>query len=316
MTVVWWVVAVLVAAFTVVRVSGIERGTPLVQLMAFTPYVAGGALVAAVAAAFTSIPAALVTGAAGLALTAVVIPRVVPKRAAGPGGQRLRVMTANVLWERGDMAALLQLAKTDDVDVLALQEANTSDLEAFDRAGADGLLPFRALHPAPRGRGTAVFSRHPLDGEPMVRVCPSGIQQVRATVLVPGAGPLVVESAHPCAPHPGGKTSCWARDLADQPGAGDGPLRVLLGDFNATLDHAPLRRLLRRGGYRDAAAERGRGLVPTWPYALVPGLLRLFAVTLDHVLVDRRIGVREVAVRPVPGSDHRAVVAELALPQR
>ncbi|GGM37949.1 hypothetical protein GCM10007977_044310 [Dactylosporangium sucinum] len=303
--------AVLVTAFTLVRLSGLERGTPLVQLMAFTPYAAGGALAAGAVAAFTDPAPAAVTAGAGLVLAAVVVPRTVP-RPLPAGGQRLRVMTANVLWERGDMAALLEQAKTDDVDVLALQEANTSDLEAFDRAGADGLLPFRALHPAPRGRGTALFSRHPLDGEPVVRRCPSGIQQVRATVLVPGAGPVVVESAHPCAPHSGG-TGCWARDLADQPAAGDGPLRVLLGDFNATLDHGPLRRLLRRG-YRDAAAERGRGLVPTWPFAIVPRPLHLLAVTLDHVLVDRRIGVRDVAVRPVPGSDHRAVVAELALP--
>ena len=37
-------------------------------------------------------------------------------------------------------------------------------------------------------------------------------------------------------------------------------------------------------------------------------------VTLDHVLVDRRIGVRDVHVRAVSGSDHRAVLATVTLP--
>jgi endonuclease/exonuclease/phosphatase family metal-dependent hydrolase len=83
--------------------------------------------------------------------------------------------------------------------------------------------------------------------------------------------------------------------------------RLLLGDFNATLDHAALRRLI-GSGYRDAADAVGAGLRPTWPADVVP------VVTLDHVLVDSRIGVRSVTVHAVPGTDHRAVVAVLAIP--
>jgi endonuclease/exonuclease/phosphatase family metal-dependent hydrolase len=107
----------------------------------------------------------------------------------------------------------------------------------------------------------------------------------------------------------------WAAHLADQPvPAPDGPLRVLLGDCNASLDHAPLRRLL-RAGYRDAAATRGRGLLPTWPFRLATLRFWTPPVTLDHVLADRRLGVRFFATRPTEGSDHRAVLAELVLPR-
>jgi endonuclease/exonuclease/phosphatase family metal-dependent hydrolase len=35
---------------------------------------------------------------------------------------------------------------------------------------------------------------------------------------------------------------------------------------------------------------------------------------LDHVLVDPRIGVAAVDLVHVPGSDHRALVADLVLP--
>src|SRR5262249_5745240 len=93
------------------------------------------------------------------------------------------------------------------------------------------------------------------------------------------------------------------------PSPGEGEPRVLLGDFNATLDQSEFRDLLGRG-YADAADTLGSGLEPTWPTnRRFPPL-----VTIDHVLADRRIGIREYAVEDLPGSDHRAVFAELSLP--
>jgi endonuclease/exonuclease/phosphatase family metal-dependent hydrolase len=37
-------------------------------------------------------------------------------------------------------------------------------------------------------------------------------------------------------------------------------------------------------------------------------------VTIDHVFVDHRIAVTAYATRRLPGSDHRAVLAELEFP--
>jgi endonuclease/exonuclease/phosphatase (EEP) superfamily protein YafD len=86
---------------------------------------------------------------------------------------------------------------------------------------------------------------------------------------------------------------------------------VLAGDFNATFDQTPFRDLVDRG-YRDAGAAAGKGLEPTFPraYHAIP------PITIDHVLADRRLGVVEYSVEELPGSDHRAVYAELALPRR
>jgi endonuclease/exonuclease/phosphatase family metal-dependent hydrolase len=104
----------------------------------------------------------------------------------------------------------------------------------------------------------------------------------------------------------------WQQDLAAEPPADPGgPPRILLGDFNSTLDHAPLRQLIATG-YRDAGVATGQGLVPTWPYAEHPGIPK---VAIDHVLVDRRIGVRAMSVHRIPLSDHRAIVAELIVPR-
>ncbi|MET7424919.1 endonuclease/exonuclease/phosphatase family protein [Dactylosporangium sp. NPDC005555] len=320
--VVLWGVTAILTVFTAVRLTGIERGSPLVQLMAFTPYVAPAALVCAAVAG--------IAGATGpwvmclliwAALTATVAPRLFAAKAAS-GGARLRVLTANILYDRGDMTALVERAKIDDVDVLAVQELTAQALKALDAAGIETLLPYRVALPAGRGNGSGLFSRHPLTptnpstadasaaGPARRHAC--GMLQAGATVHVPGAGPVLIESAHPCAPRPR-QVTCWAQNLADQPHAGGTIPQILLGDFNATLDHAPLRRLLRTG-YRDAAAVRGLGLAPTWPFRRWRRQRIVPWVTLDHVLADRRIGIGEVGTRTIPGSDHRGVLAELHIP--
>jgi endonuclease/exonuclease/phosphatase (EEP) superfamily protein YafD len=101
----------------------------------------------------------------------------------------------------------------------------------------------------------------------------------------------------------------WRRDLRRLPDARPGGIvRVLAGDFNATLDHRELRRVLDRG-YRDAADRNGSGLRATWP---ADGR-RVPPVAIDHVLADERAGVQAVRVRDLPRSDHRAVVAVLRI---
>jgi endonuclease/exonuclease/phosphatase (EEP) superfamily protein YafD len=88
-------------------------------------------------------------------------------------------------------------------------------------------------------------------------------------------------------------------------------MRILAGDFNATLDHHELRRLIGRG-YHDAGEQAGTGLRMTFPTDASP-LPELVAI--DHVLADRRIRVVSVRTVPIEGSDHRGVLADLVLPR-
>jgi endonuclease/exonuclease/phosphatase (EEP) superfamily protein YafD len=87
-----------------------------------------------------------------------------------------------------------------------------------------------------------------------------------------------------------------------------GPV-IMAGDFNATWGHAPFRELL-SAGLRDSHVDLGQGLSTTWPRGipLLPSLFRI-----DHVLLSD--GVEAVAVRngEGPSSDHRPVIADLAL---
>lgn len=101
------------------------------------------------------------------------------------------------------------------------------------------------------------------------------------------------------------------RGLADvaQIGASLPSPAVLAGDFNATSQHAGLRAVLERTGFRDAHQASGRGLARSWP----AGRGVAFAL-LDRILVHPDIAVIATSEAGVPGSDHRAVVAHLRLP--
>jgi endonuclease/exonuclease/phosphatase family metal-dependent hydrolase len=304
-----WLAAATALAWAGVRVFGLERWYG-VQLIAFTPYAAAlSVLPVVLALALRRWVAAVSAALAGIVLVGAVAPRAVRDEPRA-GGPTVVVMTANLLGGGADPGEVVRLVRAERVDVLAVQELSPAGLAALDAAGLAGLLPHRVVEPIPSPAGTGLFARHPLIAAG-VRVNPGGFRQARATVLVPGAAPLVTESVHPCAPYAASQVGCWRADLAGQPRAGRaGPVRMLAGDFNATLDHAPLRALL-RSGYVDAADAAGVGLVGTWgPYDGD----RIPPVTIDHVLVDRRVAVRAAAVHPVAGSDHRAVVARLALP--
>ncbi|GIJ69280.1 endonuclease/exonuclease/phosphatase family protein [Virgisporangium ochraceum] len=306
-----WVAVLGCAVWSVTRVFGLERGWPWVQLMAFTPYVAAAAVVvAAVALGTRRWVAGGVAVVAALALCVVVAPRAINDGRRAAGGPSLKVLSANLLAGNGDERQVLDLVRRLNVDVLALQEFSPGDLTGLAEAGADEVLPYRALYPRDGTGGSALLSRHPLR-ERSVRTHAGGFLQAQATVDVPGAPPVLVESVHPTAPWGAPAMAYWERDLRDQPPATvDGPLRVLAGDFNATLDHAALRRLIDTG-YRDAASVVGSGLRPSWPYDekwFMPG------VTLDRVLADRRIGVRAARPYRIRGTDHKAFYAELVLP--
>ena len=294
-----------------VRFLGWERGFA-VQLLAFTPYVAAWSVVAAVLAlALRKWLAGAVALIAVAILAVCVLPRALGDRDRGPAtGVTLRVMTGNLFVGAADPAAVVALVRDNDVAALAVQEFTPQVRAGLSAAGLDALLPYAALADEVGTTGSGVYSRYPITSSGSQRGAGGNIQ-VHATIRPPGAGEVLIESAHPLAPYAVAALGWWHDDLAAEPGADPaGPPRILLGDFNSTLDHAALRRVVARG-YRDAADTVGAGLAGTWgPYhgRLIP------PVTLDHVLVDKRIGVRDLSVHPVAGSDHRALIAEITVP--
>jgi endonuclease/exonuclease/phosphatase family metal-dependent hydrolase len=306
-----WLLVLPGLAWAVLRPAGAERGY-LVQAFAFTPYVAAWTVVPVVAALLLRRRlAAAVAAVAAVTLAACVLPRAIPDADRGPAtGFPLAVLTANLYVGAADAATIVRLVREHDVAVLAVQEFSPDARARLAAAGLDALLPYAALADEVGTTGSGLYSRYPIVTSGSDRGG-GGNMEVFATVQPPGASAVDLRSAHPLAPYARSVLGRWRADLAAEPGTGpSGPPRILLGDLNSTLDHAPVRALVGRG-YRDAADATGKGLLGTWgPYRGRP----VPPVTLDHVLADVPIGVRDVRVYRVPGSDHRAVLATLTLP--
>jgi len=307
-----WLLMLPGLAWAVLRLGGWERG-PLVQLFAFTPYAAVWAWIPAVLALLGRRWLAAALGVVAAAMLAVsVLPRALPDHDRGPtAGVPMHVLTVNMLAGGADPATIVGLVRDQDVAVLALQEFTPAAQAALTGAGLDALLPYSSLVAEPDTTGSAFYSRYPVTAGG-ARRNGGGFQQAYGTIQPPGAGPVVIESAHPVAPFDVTALPDWRADLAAEPHADPNATpRVLLGDFNSTLDHATLRELISRGYYRDAADADAAGLTGTWgPYDGDP----IPPVTIDHVLVDKRIGVRDVQVHDLLRSDHRAVFASLVVP--
>ncbi|GAA2212437.1 hypothetical protein GCM10009850_078990 [Nonomuraea monospora] len=224
------------------------------------------------------------------------------------GGRTLRVLTANLNGGRGDATVIVDLVRRLNVDVLSIQELTYSARDRLSAAGLATLLPYhvgRADYRGPEGSG--VYSRYPMT-ERTGLFQPVGHHMPVVEVALPGGSAVEVVVVHPVAPVPSTVPE-WEAGIATLPPApSSGPPRILAGDFNATLDHAVFRRLLDTG-YTDAAASTGQGLTPTWPHGRsLPPL-----VAIDHVLTDGRGSAAATRVFDVPGSDHRALFADLRI---
>lgn len=85
---------------------------------------------------------------------------------------------------------------------------------------------------------------------------------------------------------------------------------VMAGDFNASRDNAPFRRLLDRGFEEDMDQTNG-GYQPTWP---ADGSRRLFGlrlpalVRIDHTLVSQALVAGRAKTIHIAESDHNGVV--------
>jgi endonuclease/exonuclease/phosphatase (EEP) superfamily protein YafD len=286
------------------RVIGFDGGWYLTALIALTPYVLiYGVLVAALALLLRRWWLGGVALALSALLTVYVAPRVTADDQPAAHGKTVRVLAANLYLGEADPAAVVRLVREQRVDVLNLLEMTPAAIAGLERAGLFETLPYRVLHPASGVDGSGIVSRYPLTEEDYAG--DSAQKQPGAAADLGDGVTLEVVAAHPQSPDTGYHE--WEQQMRDLSRAiGEHGLRVVAGDFNATLDHAALRTVLSRG-YVDAAEARGDGLKFTWPSSVA-------FVPLDHVLVDRRVAVRDYRVLELPGSDHRAVYAEVQLP--
>jgi endonuclease/exonuclease/phosphatase family metal-dependent hydrolase len=221
------------------------------------------------------------------------------------------VLSANLCRGRADAGALVELVRSLDVAVAALQELGPRQAEALA-----AVLPHGKLEPTPEGVGLGIALRQPGEVERLslpqrdariARLSPASWTGLRCAVEIVNA-----HLANPVL----GVPAVWGYRRGQVAGltaylAGAEPCpRALVGDFNATPRWPAYRRLAAEldDAAVLAAARAGRAPASTWgPYPGSPRLLRI-----DHVLVDG-FDVLDFHVIPLPGTDHSAVVADLAV---
>jgi endonuclease/exonuclease/phosphatase (EEP) superfamily protein YafD len=295
----------------------LDRVTPFAQLVSFRPYVlAGVATLVLVLAGLSCLHRRIlpVTGALLVVLIAGAA-MIVPRTQAGPlpsGGRPLTVLALNTMNGSADVGEVAELIRTERPDLASLIEVSETyrdrlaplveplGYRMFTATGTDG--------DGDRGdlRGvTALVADHlgPVTGTPDMST-PFPMVQIEGGEL----GALRFVAYHSVAPRLGDVRQ-WRSDLGKlaQYCAGARPA-VVAGDFNATLDHSVLRTAT--SGCSDAAAQRGQGLLPTWP-TWAPDW---FGPQIDHIFATDPIVAESFTVREVTGSDHRAVLSRLRVP--
>jgi endonuclease/exonuclease/phosphatase family metal-dependent hydrolase len=299
------------------RLFGLDRvSSTVAALAAVRPYAVG----AVAAAAFLVAAGAVLWGAArpsavGLAVVATLgaaslLPRVVPD-AVPAGGTARTVLSFNVHEGGADPAALAGLVRAARPDLVALPEAG----ERYRARLAPLLEPqgYRLVSstgPATPDVDAVVLAIGPALDPAATAVRAEAAPMPFVEVTGGGLGTLRFAAVHVAAPTPA-KLPRWRADLAGLDRWCAGPTAaVVAGDLNATLDHSPLRAAT--AGCGDAGAQRGHGLTPTWP--TWPGIPAWLGVQIDHVLATSGIVAETFEVRSLPGSDHRAVLTRLRVP--
>jgi endonuclease/exonuclease/phosphatase (EEP) superfamily protein YafD len=306
------------AALAVPDLLGLDRRTPFVQLQAFRPWVLLGGLgvllvlllIGALARRLRVLvlPLLVMVGAVQVAGAALVLPRVVADPPPATG-RPLTVLAFNAFEGDADPAALAALVRAQQPDLVAVPEAGQDYRE--DLAPLVEPLGYRVE--ATTGDHdvnsvTALVSRRLGDVEFRTGDEPAYFPYLEVTGGELGA--LRFVAYHAAAPLRD-QLPEWESDLMGLSRwcAGPGPA-VVAGDLNATLDHSALRE--GAAGCTDAAEARGAGLVPTWsPTART----RVLGPQIDHVLSTAGIAAETFSVHDVPGSDHRAVLTRLRVPQ-
>ena len=221
------------------------------------------------------------------------------------GGQRIKLLLANVNHRNPDYARLLVAVQKYSPDLVIAQETTAAWCVALQPLRASH--PFHEVLPRAAGSGMALYSRYAFERVPIA--FPEG--DTRPSLLVKlslAEAPVWLLSLHPRAPIQRGHfelrndlLTAAAHELAQRQGA-----KICTGDFNITPWSAYYQRFVAQTQLNDV--RKGFGLLSSWPYI---GLGSWLMIPLDHCLVSDDIRVVSVTTGETIGSDHLPLLVEL-----
>lgn len=226
-------------------------------------------------------------------------------------GATLRIVSANLFAGSADPEAFAGLAERLGADVVAVQELSP------DQAAALAVrFPYGLLAPRSDFDGGGIALARPAQVEPLDL---AERHSYRVT-LDPGAWPeltrsLEILNVHLYAPHADRGLGLWLRwrqfqRLAEQLARPALSGRVVVGDFNATPLWPVYWRMAARMEDAARVVARREGRRPQRTWSRRPGGAALLRI--DHGFVAQ-VRPERFQVVPVEGSDHRAIVLDVAL---
>jgi vancomycin resistance protein VanJ len=232
-------------------------------------------------------------------------------------------MTLNALCRRRPVTKTIEAIRESNADIVMLQEVLPPMGRGLGKELVDA-YPYQAIYPADRARGSALFSRLPIQSERKFQLSPDGwyCQEVHVSWA---DRPLVLFNVHFMSPlklfpkcaerhfDPSVRSS-EVQSLIEQMQVAEDASVIVAGDFNMT-DQSPDYRAMREHA-RDAFLDAGCGLGFTYPAwtahakywheRLSPPVLRL-----DFVFYGGRLQARSARVGPNGDSDHFSLLVDL-----
>lgn len=226
-------------------------------------------------------------------------------------GERLRIVSANLLAWNERLVAAADDIRAARPDILLLQEY-TPRAQAVFRDQFRAELPHADERVRDDTFGMAIYSNRPfLRPVELLSLGGSGTPHQKAVIAFGGRG-LTVFNLHICPPislHFERLQRLEVADLLDKLDTETGPCAVA-GDFNFTRNSFFGDEIARRG-LVDVHDLAGHGRGATWSVRgwrrHVPG------VRIDHIYVSGELTAVSSATGDGAGSDHRPVIAEVAL---
>ena len=235
-----------------------------------------------------------------------------PKSPPAIEGEVVSVMSVNLLMVNRDTGPLIAEIERNAPDILMLQEYTAHWHDALQASLGD-TYPHTVYVPRGDSFGAAIYSRRPFVGEPAANLSLGDATepQIRAVIHIDGQD-VALYNIHLLPPRTLQYTTVTRAqfaDLVDQLAQEKLPI-ILAGDFNFT-PHSAQADALAAMGLSDTLTTIGTGRGATWP--VVGGLRWLPGIRLDHIYVSNELACIECQTGEGQGSDHRPVVAKIAL---
>ena len=223
----------------------------------------------------------------------------------GAAAAQIKIVSANVHRRNRNFAPLLELARSEDPDLLVLLEVDERWLEACQPLRQQ--FPFLISGARRDNFGIAVFSKLPM------RRIPTQFGRMPSIVVdvTLNSEPVTIICTHPTPPLNDELfeyRNSQLRVIGDWLANRSQP-SIVTGDLNITM-WSPMYRKLESDG-KLVNARRGYGIVPTFHTSFELG-----AIPIDHVLHTKEFRVREFYRGADVDSDHWPVVAVLDLVER